>query len=200
MRQTFHKVLALIFTTAVILLLAGCPGFFTPRGSTGVTTATPKFAFVANFQSATGGSISIFTLDPTTGALTGAQSPVATGTTPATDGPAALVAVLGKYLYSANDGGTVTAFSVNTSTGALSQISGSPFLAGTNPNSIVADPTGKFLYVGNSGSRDISAFSITASTGALVPIATFVAGASSASAGQAVGLAMHPSGKFLYVA
>src|SRR5256885_1743592 len=101
------------------LSLTGCPGFFTPRTDTGGTTSTPKFAFVANFQNAVAGSISIFTINSTTGALTSAQSPVATGTTTSTNGPAALATVLGKFLYSANDGGTVSGFSVNTSTGAL---------------------------------------------------------------------------------
>src|SRR5207244_3379063 len=88
----------------------------------------------------------------TTGALTSTGSAVSTGTTAASSGPAALVTVLSKFLYSANDGcppsnvnppppcspGSVSAFSINASTGALTTISGSPFTAGVNPNSIVA--------------------------------------------------------------
>src|ERR1051325_1694544 len=107
MTRNLIKLSSFIFVSFLMLVLAGCPGFFQPRSSTGTTT-TPKFAFVANFQGSTAGTISVFTINSTTGALTSAQSPVATGTTAATNGPAALVTVLGKYLYSANDGGTVS--------------------------------------------------------------------------------------------
>lgn len=200
MRRFYYRVIALIIVSLLALTLVGCPGFFTPRSDTGGTTSTPKFAFVANFQNGTAGSISIFTIDPTTGALTSTGGTVSTGSTSLTNGPASLVTVLGKYLYSANDGGSVAAFSVNTTSGALTTIAGAPYAAGTNPNAIIADPAGKFLYVANSGSHDITAFTITASTGALVPIATFAAGSSTLTAGQAVGLAVHPTGKFLYVA
>jgi 6-phosphogluconolactonase len=200
MRRFSYRLLALLVSSVTALMLVGCPGFFTPRSSSGSSGSTPKFAFVANFQNSTAGSISTFTIDSTTGALTTTGTATATGNTTITNGPASLVTVLGKYLYSANDGGSVSAFSINSSTGALTAISGAPFLAGTNPNSIIADPSGKFLYTANSGSRDISAFSITSATGTLVQIGTFTAGASAAAAGQAVGLAMHPSGNFLYVA
>src|SRR5437588_5441676 len=90
-----------LFLSGAIFLLGGCPGFFTPRTDTGGTTSsTPKFAFVANFQNATAGSISAFTINSTTGALTTAQSAVSTGSTSATNGPAALVTVRNQFLYS----------------------------------------------------------------------------------------------------
>ncbi len=211
MRRPFYRFLAFLITSTFALLSVGCGGFFSQRTDTcgsgfftsncntnGGGTAS-KFAFVANFQNATSGSVSVFTIDSTTGALTSTGSSFSTGTTTLTNGPASLITVLGKYLYTANDGGSISAFTINTSTGALSAISGSPFPAGTNPNSIIADPSGKFIYTANSGSRDITAYSITSTTGALVPIGTFSAGANALSAGQAVGLAIHPSGNFLYV-
>src|SRR5206468_12524394 len=133
----------------LLITLAGCGDFFTPR--TDSTTTVSKFAFAANFQNATAGSISVFTLNTTTGALTTVGSAVSTGSGATSFGPAALATVAGKFLYSANDGGTVSAFSVNTTSGALTAISGSPFsTAGNHPNSIVAHTTGKFLYVANS--------------------------------------------------
>ncbi|MCU1286325.1 MAG: 6-phosphogluconolactonase, cycloisomerase 2 family [Acidobacteriales bacterium] len=182
------------------LLLAGCGNFFTPITST-ATTATPKFAYVANFQNATAGSISAFTLNSTTGALTQVGSAVATGPNSTSFGPASLVTVLGKYLYSANDGGTVTAFSINTTTGAITII-GAPFTTGgNNPNSLAADAAGKFLYVANFGSNTISVFSIDAATGSLTAVGTpVVTGSSAGTAGPPVALAIHPTGKFLYAA
>jgi 6-phosphogluconolactonase len=177
--------------------LTGCSGFFTPRTDT-TTPTTPKFAYVANFQNATAGSISIFSINSTTGLLTSVGSSVST----ASNGPAALVTVAGKFLYSANDAGTVSAFTVNSTTGALTTISGSPFnTGGSNANAIIADPSGKFLYVANSGSDDITAFTINSSTGILTAIGNPVlAGASSSTSGPPVGLATHPNGKFLYAA
>ncbi len=211
MRRPFYRFLAFFITSAFALLSVGCGGFFSQRSdtcgsgfftsncNTGGGTTASKFAFVANFQNATAGSVSVFTINSTTGALTSTGSSFSTGSTTLSNGPASLITVLGKYLYTANDGGSVSAFTINTATGALSAISGSPFAAGTNPNNIIADPSGKFLYTANSGSRDITAYSIDSSTGTLVPIGTFAAGASALNAGQAVGLAVHPSGNFLYV-
>ena len=50
--------------------------------------------------------------------------------------------------------GTIHVFSVNTSTGVLTEVPGSPFNAGLIPQSLVVDPTGRFLYVANQESTD----------------------------------------------
>ena len=65
---------------------------------------------------------------------------------------------------------------------------------------LVPDPSGRFLYVGNSGSNTISAFKVDPTSGALTPIA----GAPFATTGAATQLdaapgAIDPSGKYLYV-
>jgi len=52
----------------------------------------------------------------------------------------------------------------------LTTIEGSPFTAGTGPWGIVADPSGKYLYVANYSSDNVSAYSINSSTGALTTI------------------------------
>src|SRR5689334_19425998 len=115
MVRILHKICVLILASSLLLTLSGCSDFFTPRSGT-VPGSTPRFAFVANFQGGSAGTISIFSINASTGALTTAQSPVSTGSSTATNGPAALVTVGGKFLYSANDGGTVSGFTVNTST------------------------------------------------------------------------------------
>src|SRR5437879_9124175 len=53
--------------------------------------------------------------------------------------------------------GDVSAFTINASTGALTAV-GSPVAVGTNPISIAVDPGGRFDYVANATSNDISAF------------------------------------------
>jgi YVTN family beta-propeller protein len=44
--------------------------------------------------------------------------------------------------------------------------------AGLSPTSIAIDPSGKFAYVTNSNSNDVSMYSIDAATGALTQIGT----------------------------
>jgi len=65
--------------------------------------------------------------------------------------------------------------------------------AGTNPLSVVVDPSGKFAYVANFNSNDVSMYTINATTGALTSVGTIAAGMSPTS------IAVHPSGKFAYV-
>jgi YVTN family beta-propeller protein len=55
------------------------------------------------------------------------------------------------------------------------------------------DPTGKFAYVTNFGSNDVSMYTINATTGALTSIGTIAAGSTPTS------IAIHPSGRFAYV-
>jgi DNA-binding beta-propeller fold protein YncE len=44
---------------------------------------------------------------------------------------------------------------------------GSPFATGKKPGAIEIDPTGRYAYVANSGSNDVSAYKIHLQTGAL---------------------------------
>ena len=107
------------------------------------------------------------------------------------------------FAYVVNGGAhTVSAYSINSSTGALTQVSGSPFATGTGPQGIAADPAGKFLYVANYGAgagNTVSAYTINASSGALMQVtgSPFTIGPASSAP---IALAVDPSGKFLYVA
>jgi 6-phosphogluconolactonase (cycloisomerase 2 family) len=66
--------------------------------------------------------------------------------------------------------------------------------AGGGPTSIAVDPTGRFAYVANSNSNDISTFTINAATGALTPL-----GAPLATSPTPAGIAVDASGRFAYV-
>jgi 6-phosphogluconolactonase (cycloisomerase 2 family) len=74
-----------------------------------------------------------------------------------------------QYAYTANADppGTISGFVKNSATGALLQISGSPFTEHLAPQQVAMDPGGKFLYVLNPSTNNISMFRIDASTGAL---------------------------------
>src|SRR5262249_37750692 len=61
---------------------------------------------------------------------------------------------------------------VNTQTGALAHIPGSPFAAeGTNPVAAAMDREGNYLFVANATSNDVTAYRIQQSSGALTPVA-----------------------------
>ncbi|MGA7919536.1 MAG: putative Ig domain-containing protein, partial [Candidatus Acidiferrales bacterium] len=91
--------------------------------------------------------------------------------------------VVGNYLYASDhESNDIAAFSINTTTGALTPVPGSPFTYGSdgesNPGgiSLAVMPNGKFLYAGDSGSTtddtttgDIWGFSISAN-GALTSL------------------------------
>jgi 6-phosphogluconolactonase (cycloisomerase 2 family) len=135
--------------------------------------------------------------------------------TPAIPNPAAVDAAPGavaispdtKHLYVVNLGpDTVTAFNIETA-GALTLIPSAGgntnpvAVNGADPASIAIVQSGKFLYVANSGSNDVTAFSIGA-TGLLSRIAPSGANANPISTGGTVpkGVAISPNGSFLYVA
>jgi len=102
------------------------------------------------------------------------------------------------FLYVANDGSNdISAFKIDTDTGGLTPVPGSPFGSGGSAGkppisgiSLAATPNGHHLYAGNGGSGNISAFRI-ASNGALVPIGSVLAG------GPPDGMKVSPNGEFL---
>lgn len=162
------------------------------------------FAYVANYGSS---NVSAYAVNATTGALTPISgSPFAAG------GYAASIALgpSGRYIYvaSASSGvldapGNVSGFAVHPATGVLTAVPGLPIDAGSTSFAIATDPAGKFAYVTNFDSNDISAYAIDASTGALTPIAgspfSETGGDPFFRPGPS-GIAVEAMGKFVYVA
>jgi DNA-binding beta-propeller fold protein YncE len=189
-------------------------------GSTSPTGMTPlgmaidsaaHFLFVANGGlqiDPASGTISVFSIQ--NGSLTevgGSPFRVAAPLAPSGPGPAAVaVTPDGKFLYVANQfDGTVTGFSVDTTSGVLTR--GNTLPAGTAPAGMAITPDGGFLYVSNSGSSNVSAFAVcnqvvtscsdpNSPDGSLAPVAgsPFSAGLGPTS------MAVTLSGKFLFVA
>jgi 6-phosphogluconolactonase len=80
--------------------------------------------------------------------------------------------------------------------GSLSEISGSPYAVGTGPTAVNLDPTGSYVYVANKGSNNISAFTLTPTSGKL----TAIAGSPFSSGGQQpIGIVNDNSKKFVAV-
>jgi YVTN family beta-propeller protein len=216
---------------------------------------TGKFAYVADEGGcdAFSGAVSMYAIDPNTGALTSLGSVMA----PDQGGPYSLaVHPSGKFVYLSNSGtrddvGLVSIYSIDTTTGALTSTGyaladlypwsmavhpSGKFAYVTNeytqpppypswpsivyqysidpnsgalsrtgyttaglsptsiPTSVAIDPSGKFAYVTNSGSNDVSMYSINATTGALTSIGPIATRANPSSA------TVDPTGKFAYVA
>jgi 6-phosphogluconolactonase (cycloisomerase 2 family) len=63
--------------------------------------------------------------------------------------------------------GDLLGYSVNSSTGALTALSGSPYPAGNGPSSVVVDPTYAYAYVANSTDATVTAYSISTSSGSI---------------------------------
>src|SRR5437879_2887077 len=129
-------------------------------------------------------------------------SPFATGGTGVGAGTFAphrvTVRISRNILYVSNPGSNnISAFSVNTTTGFLTPVSGSPFATGGKGAigmSLAVSPDGRFLYAGNFDSADISVFHI-GSNGALTPFGSRVPVHDFPD-----GIEVSPDGKFLGVA
>ncbi len=171
---------------------AGAIPAFSPDG---------KFLYVMNQNPpvgmTSGNSVSVYSINQTSGALTEVTgSPFSTGGTNPTwisfrpDGKFAYVA--NSNNGSSSTAGTVSVFSVNTTTGALT-VQGSPVPAENWPSDLTIDAAGTHLYVPNRASHSISEFSIDATTGALTNVGT---------AGTGLGpqlVVIEPTGKYAYV-
>jgi 6-phosphogluconolactonase (cycloisomerase 2 family) len=76
----------------------------------------------------------------------------------------------GKFLFVTETGTNgVRSFTINTSTGIPTEVTGSPASAGSGVGGVLVDSTGTFLYAANLHDNTISAYTI-ASTGALTAI------------------------------
>ena len=149
------------------------------------------YLYVVNSGSNT---ITTFAANASTGALTPVGSPMATGVNPY--GVQASVTPGGTFLYVANYGSnSISGYSLG-SNGLPSPIAGSPFAAGTNPFAVTVNPAGTFAYVANENDGTVSAYAIDPTYGSLTPVGT---PQSLGTTSQPVGLAVDPSGQFLYV-
>jgi len=170
-----------------------------------------KFAYVASQGCDLDGYVSMYTINPTTGALASIGPPVPTNdefTDSVTVDPS------GKFAYVASSGnvwdidfGSVVTYTINPSTGALTSTTGGINGTGINGtpeffNSVAVDPSGKFAYAADGGAfpagsfgglSSVSMYTINSTTGALTSTGMIAAGAGPDS------VAVDPAGKFAYV-
>ena len=175
-----QKALALMFALAGITVCVGC--------------STESHYLFATFPSAN--QVAVYREDPIAGVLTQITgSPYSVG-----DGAHSLVIhPSGKYLYVANPGQNENDVSLFTiaGNGVLTEVfpRATVMPLGNEPEQLVMDPSGDYLYVMNSASQNISVFSISGSTGSLTQLAgsPFPIGLSP------LNMQITPSGKFIFV-
>ncbi len=180
-------------------VLTSIGSFPTSGGDPTFTLLNPagNVLFTPNAQSA---SVAAFRVDQTSGTLTAAAgSPFSTG---AGSVPTAVTVHPTKnfvYATNSNNGqpSTIAGYQLDTTTGVLTPIPGSPFATGGNGAAIASiDATGKFLYTAHFSSNTIQGFAIDQTSGALtaVPGGPFTTGT------NPFALNIDPSGKYLYSA
>ena len=191
------------FPVAAAIDAAGAYLYVAFTYQNGFTTLSPGPGGVAIFPIHTDGTLGAALTNTTIGTTAAHPLPYI----PVGDNPTAIVATQkGNNVYviddefpaNASQFGVLLAFNENTSTGALTPVTGTVsggFSAGTQPSGIAADPTGRFLYVTDSLTNQMYAYNIQAN-GTPVPniSSPFTTGSFPMS------VTVDPRGTFVYVA
>ena len=138
---------------------------------TKAVTYTPKFAYVVNQTDST---ISEYTINDSTGALTAVSgSPISDK-----NGPQIVVSTpSGAFAYTANYDlssgvASVSEYTVNATTGALTLISGSPITGFAGVSALAVDPTSSYLLVVDGPNQLVETYTINPKTGALTSLSS----------------------------
>jgi DNA-binding beta-propeller fold protein YncE len=187
-------VLAASMVAAVLVFVGssgGCgKGLFPEVTSSGTVTPTPvanAFLYTSNH---TDGTVSAFTRNTNTGALTF----VAKQSAGAVNGPEGIVvSPLNDFVYVVNaTDNNVYQYSVG-STGSLTSLGSIP--AGVTPQMVAVDQSDTFVYVTNTGSKTVSEYLINSGK-----TLTLIGTLSGLFLGQPFGIVSHPSAGIIYVA
>ena len=169
-----------------------------------ITTVYVICAYVGSFLYAANlgdHSISAYSIDATTGALTAVPSSPYAGAL-----KASYVAAepRGKFLYALdNENGAlgiaapgIDVYSVDAASGALTVVAGSPFPTDAGAFAIAIHPTSRLAYTANINSMSVSAYTLDYVTGAVGP----VAGSPFPSGTSPWSITIDAKGKFAYTA
>lgn len=174
-------------STGVLTPISGSP-FASGNNPQLVVDPSGKFLYASD--DGVPGGVFAFTID--SGALTPVPgSPFQVSGQTASTQPYGIVDT-GKFVYAALYAtNQIAGFSVDSATGALTSLPGSPFPAGVNP--VVLALANNFLYCVNSQDGSISGYAINSDGGALTPIpgSPFIS--------DSLTIVPDPSGKYLYV-
>ncbi len=143
----------------------------------GGSNAQNRFVYTNDDSFSGPNTVSAFAVNANGGLSKIAGSPFSTGGTGAGGngfGSSRRIAISldGRFLFAANDGSNdVSSFTINATSGVLTPITGSPFPTGGNDAggvTLAISPDGRFLYVSNTNSSNITFFRV--SNGSLQPV------------------------------
>ncbi len=184
-------------STGALTALAGSPFSFPGHtGNGGPIAIDPAGKFL--FNSNASGAIVSYTINSQTGFLTPGTAPVVNDSNQPIY---LLVDPTGKFLLVSNhadsSGRNYSVFSIDSTAGVLTAVSGSPFTIGQNtgPQQIVLNSNDSVLYAALSSSQQVNALNFdSATTGAL----TAFQGAPYPAQSMPTSVALLSSGQFLY--
>jgi 6-phosphogluconolactonase len=187
-------VLAMDAGTGALSPVAGSPFVAANAGAALAITIDPRgrFGYLTYTDGSTATSkVAAMTVNVASGALASVVGNPFAGATGGTQ-PVSAIDPTGRFLYVAtSDSGTVTAYAIDATSGALTAVpNGTAASGGNSVSSLAVDASGLFLYAATTG---VAAFKIDGASGAL----TLVPG-SPFGAACPVAIAPDPSGEFLY--
>jgi 6-phosphogluconolactonase (cycloisomerase 2 family) len=160
-------------TTGALTAIAGGAIAAGTNPTTSVLIHTSgKFLYLRNAGVPnTAGSVAAYTINQTSGALTAIGTPMAIGV----NSGRSVVDPAGKFLFiasqgAAGDNGSLSEFSINPTTGALTALTGVPIWPG-KPYTVAVDPSGQYVYVTSAAANTHYSYSLNGTTGALTPLA-----------------------------
>jgi 6-phosphogluconolactonase (cycloisomerase 2 family) len=179
--------------SGILTALIGSPLAAGPAVQAVAVHPSKKFLYAANSSEA---DISRFTIS-TAGVLTEQTPRMSVGVGVTTPSFLAIDPA-GSFLYVGNTGAnnpSVSVFSIDSTSGSLSAVPGSPFSIGISPLNMKLSPNGNNLYITGAGSPGfIEVWGIASGILSPVPVQVIQPGT------NPYGLTIDPSGSFLYTA
>lgn len=202
MRNLLRWLVGIFIMLGALLLLSNC-GTYHCGVTFGASTCTPsgsgisggggsqgQASLFAYFVSTSGLAGAVLTTSGNFGLIPNFTSPPY----PLSGGSVSMVIVQKQWIYVPRNGTlAIDAFSLNSTTGDLSLISGQPFST-PDDYTAVSDPLGKYLFVCGAQNDDVTVFAINQTSGALTLVGSYSTGIGFAAQATTDGL-----GKFLYV-
>ena len=181
----FGLILAMgVALMSLTVYFLGCGGGSTGGGGGNGPTAS-KFVVVANTYGPE--SLSVYKILPD-GTLSFQDNVAVSG-----GEPSMILAHPNKeFVYVASHNGYIHVFSFSVDNGALTEIESSPYDYGSEYINMAITPDGKFLYTTDSYSSETQVFGVDNTTGELNYLESYEVSGSH-------GIAMHPTGNFLFI-
>ncbi len=185
--------------SGILTALTGSPFQASGQGIEAIAIhPSKKFLFGVNSLS---NDISIFSILPQGGITEVTPAGGRTSVNPASVPRFLAIDPTGSLMFIANVGSNnISVFSIDPTSGAVTQLPGSPYPIGMTPLNMALSPSGKTLYVTGGGNGAFGIIQIFDVTGVTNGTMTPIPGPQIAPGRSPVGLAVDPTGSFLYTA